>query len=185
MYDFFNAQSKLRDAAQWGCGGWKSSTARPFSDDFGEILAGRRSAPRRMHSVRAGCSYFLVTSPRAISIMECGQKINTQSLAYYYKLLSPFLLIFHMLIEIPRYKVRFCALSLANEHYSEKFKETLDFFWMNLVMWTCVRVCKCVRVCACACGVVGIMCASVARKISAPDRDHPPHSSERLYATGN
>ena len=132
MYNFFNAQSKLRDAAQWGCGGWKSSTARPFSDDFGEILAGRRGAPRRMHSVRAGCSYFLVTSPRAISIMECGQKINTQFLAYYYKLLSPFLLIFHMLIEIPRYKVRFCALSLANEHYSEKFKETLDFFWMNL-----------------------------------------------------
>ena len=132
MYDFFNAQSKLRDATQWGCGGWKSSTARPFSDDFGEILAGRRGTPRRMHSVRAGCSYFLVTSPRAISIMECGQKINTQFLAYYYKLLSPFLLIFHMLIEIPRYKVRFCALSLANEHYSEKFKETLDFFWMNL-----------------------------------------------------
>ena len=33
-----------------------------------------------------------------------------------------------MLIEVPRYKVRFCALSLANEHYSEKFKETLDFF---------------------------------------------------------
>ena len=88
--------------------------------------------PRRMHSVRAGCSYFLVTSPRAISIMECGRKINTQFLAYYYKLLSPFLLIFHMLIEIPRYKVRFCALSLANEHYSEKCKETLDFFWMNL-----------------------------------------------------
>ena len=81
-----------------------------------------------LHSVRAGCSYFLVTSPRAISIMECGRKINTQFLAYYYKLLSPFLLIFHMLIEIPRYKVRFCALSLANEHYSEKFQETLDFF---------------------------------------------------------
>ena len=37
-----------------------------------------------------------------------------------------------MLIEVPRDKVRFCALSLANEHYSEKFKETLDFFCMSL-----------------------------------------------------
>ena len=85
-----------------------------------------------MHSVRAGCSYFLVTSPRAISIMQCGRQINMQILAYYYQLLSPFLLIFHMLIEVPRYKVGFCALSLDNEHYSEKFKETLDFFWMSL-----------------------------------------------------
>ena len=54
---------------------------------FGEILAGRRDE----------CSYFLVTSPRAISIMECGRKINTQILAYY-QLLSPFLLIFHMYV---------------------------------------------------------------------------------------
>ena len=42
------------------------------------------------------------------------------------------------------------------------------------------------HVCVCVCGVVclGICVCMLAQKISSPDCDHPPHSSERIYATG-
>ena len=57
----------------------------------------------------------------------------------------------------------------------------------------CVCVCVCVGVCvrACVrarvcvwCSVSWYVCAC-SRKISAPDCDHPPHSSERIYATAS
>ena len=138
MYDFFNAQPKPREAAQCCYGGWKSSTARPFSDHFAFFRWNFGRTPRRMHSVgrvRAGCSYFLVTSPRAISIMECGRKINTQISRI---LLSTFESIFTDFSHVNwSSKVQgkiLCSFTCqwGNEHYSEKLKVDIQryFTWI-------------------------------------------------------
>ena len=77
MYNFFNAQSKPRDAPQLPMG-LRRLEVEPCKTIFRQFRWNFGRTPRRMHSVRAGCSYFLVTSPRAISIIECSRKINTQ-----------------------------------------------------------------------------------------------------------